>query len=590
MAAEAAAVTAAAEAAAEEAARLAQQGEEVRAAEEEARLTAPAAVRQQLLSLWPTLLAMLAFVVVSVRHRWLWLPSVPEKNEAELLALRDALREAKVEAQAAKSAALAAKQDFEAASAGGAVLIERAQQEAHAAWDSAERARQELATAMGDSPFVHPLVVLAVLCFVAAVVFVVVVVRWRWQREAARAVLQEQARLAAEQARLAAEQGRRDAEERAQQEEQAKQEAVERSIREMEAAAAAAAAATEEAQSARQVAALVSADAAAEVAATQRRLAQAQAAEANAVARCRRVEIATGPPRHWDCVTASSSAAALVATPPNQGLVRLSAQSDRRVWNVLKSMLKTDGTLLGVGRDVRPSKPYSELQLKSAWRIEQPAAWGWARYRGAGEQVGAEMSQLPSAHKHERGIERVMTRERAAKLPGPLQANVRERVLLHGTTPTSLLSILSNGMNERFSGTRAGAAFGDGLYFAEDAGKCDQYVAPTSRMSDELRQMLYGGPPPPGDLCYLLVCRVVLGQHARTQLLFSQGAVEMDTGRPVFPQNIRRELAAIPGVSPPLHYHSLVVELGRSVTRYREFVLFHSERVYPEYLIAYQRV
>ena len=64
----------------------------------------------------------------------------------------------------------------------------------------------------------------------------------------------------------------------------------------------------------------------------------------------------------------------------------------------------------------------------------------------------------------------------------------------------------------------------------------------------------------------------------------------MDTGRPVFPQNIRRELAAIPRVSPPLHYHSLVVELGRSVTRYREFVLFHSERVYPEYLIAYQRV
>jgi len=121
--AEAAAVAAAEEAAAEEAARLAQQGEEVRAAEEEARLTAPAAMRQQLLFLWPTLMAMLAFVVVSVRHWWLWLPSVSEKNEAELLALRDALREAMVEAQTAKSAALAAKQDFEAASAGGAVQM-----------------------------------------------------------------------------------------------------------------------------------------------------------------------------------------------------------------------------------------------------------------------------------------------------------------------------------------------------------------------------------------------------------------------------------------------------------------------------------
>ena len=33
----------------------------------------------------------------------------------------------------------------------------------------------------------------------------------------------------------------------------------------------------------------------------------------------------------------------------------------------------------------------------------------------------------------------------------------------------------------------------------------------------------------------------------------------------------------------------LLVEFGPRVKRFREFVTFHSEYVYPEYVIAYQR-
>ena len=47
--------------------------------------------------------------------------------------------------------------------------------------------------------------------------------------------------------------------------------------------------------------------------------------------------------------------------------------------------------------------------------------------------------------------------------------------LFHGTQP-ALLSLVRNGMNERFAGQFAGTAFGNGIYLAEDVGKCDQYT------------------------------------------------------------------------------------------------------------------
>ena len=82
----------------------------------------------------------------------------------------------------------------------------------------------------------------------------------------------------------------------------------------------------------------------------------------------------------------------------------------------------------------------------------------------------------------------------AAVLPGkPLRREVNEALLLHGTQPGALLSMLANGLNERFSGTNAGTAFGNGVYLAEDLGKSDQYVELDERLSvsSELHQRLY---------------------------------------------------------------------------------------------------
>ena len=62
----------------------------------------------------------------------------------------------------------------------------------------------------------------------------------------------------------------------------------------------------------------------------------------------------------------------------------------------------------------------------------------------------------------------------------------------------------------------------------------------------------------------------------------------MDNGAPIFPASCR-ELSPVPGVMPPIFHHSLIAELGEEIVRYREFVLFHSEYVHIDYVIAYHR-
>ena len=64
-----------------------------------------------------------------------------------------------------------------------------------------------------------------------------------------------------------------------------------------------------------------------------------------------------------------------------------------------------------------------------------------------------------------------------------------------------------------------------------------------------------------------------------------------------------RELALIPGLDTPTHFHSEIAEVdpkyavgdthaepGGSKLRFREFVIFRPTLLYPEYLVVYRRV
>ena len=259
---------------------------------------------------------------------------------------------------------------------------------------------------------------------------------------------------------------------------------------------------------------------------------------------------------------------------------------DDEVLVSLQALLdNTDHSLLGKGKDVQVRfGSYDKLTLACAWRVDHPREL--SKYEMGKARVLEEMT--------------ILTRK--GKLPGrilvlptnsvhgmPLDSDANEAVLLHGTSAASLLAILSSGLNERFSGTSAGNAFGDGVYFAEDVGKTDQYVTPDLAYDpkSDLHRRLFGRNfRHPGSLFYVVVCRVALGYPICTR---QHGAKSVSLeGGPVFERSFR-ELAAIPGISPPILHHSLIAELGGSLSRYREFVVFHGEYLLPEYVVGYHR-
>ena len=132
-----------------------------------------------------------------------------------------------------------------------------------------------------------------------------------------------------------------------------------------------------------------------------------------------------------------------------------------------------------------------------------------------------------------------------------------------------------------------------GNYLAENPCKNDQYVCVDEELADHgdlkiLHDMLYrGGVRHTGDVYYLLLCRAVMGHYVKTddaETIFDAGGE--DTGDPLWAHE-DRVLAQIP--NSPFHYHSLVAETGNAIKRHREFIVFKGARVYPEYILAYQR-
>jgi hypothetical protein len=162
----------------------------------------------------------------------------------------------------------------------------------------------------------------------------------------------------------------------------------------------------------------------------------------------------------------------------------------------------------------------------------------------------------------------------AQALPAELDVGINEVFLTHGSKPESVLEILGGGLNERFSG----GLFGAGTYFAEDIAKNDQYCTydEAHGAHPELHKLLYDdtGLVHPGRVLYV-----------RTK----DGQTDLDSpGRSIWSSQ-SRELAVIEGSNPPVIHHSLLTELGQKIVRFREFVVFHGDRIYPEYLIAYTR-
>ena len=262
---------------------------------------------------------------------------------------------------------------------------------------------------------------------------------------------------------------------------------------------------------------------------------------------------------------------------------------DRGTWAALEQLLQTDPVKLKQSGADRGGTTHDRLKLACAWRLENPALWD--KYMAGVQEVMHDMKRIQQGGVTPAGGVPPITRGAADALPGHTRAGVNEAFLMHGTNAGVLINILSRGMNERFAGTAAGAAYGEGSYLAEDAGKNDQYTKVDSQLSSisELHKRLYAhNVPHPGKVFYILVCCVALGHHARTHQMGAE-STSTDTGQRVFPISFR-ELDTVAGISPPVHHHSLLAPDPKPLqVRYREFIVFHSEYIYPEYLLAYQR-
>ncbi|CAJ1409321.1 unnamed protein product [Effrenium voratum] len=128
-----------------------------------------------------------------------------------------------------------------------------------------------------------------------------------------------------------------------------------------------------------------------------------------------------------------------------------------------------------------------------------------------------------------------------------------EAYLLHGSNPTSAMSILGTSFKMDLAGKNAGSMFGPGIYLAESSVKADEYAQDDTSGS-------YAG------LFAVLLCRAVVG----------------------------RALQVVdPGDYGPLvtsgDFDCVVGDREKAVGTFREFVFFHEEAIYPEFAVFYRR-
>lgn len=251
---------------------------------------------------------------------------------------------------------------------------------------------------------------------------------------------------------------------------------------------------------------------------------------------------------------------------------------------LLQQMLHVeDPGKLGSGRDSMEWKKahgdYNKLQLRLAWKIHKPIKR--KVYEAKKKHVKGEMTFLLKPGEESKvttKLDKVCDKFRA-------DSWVNEKFLLHGTKPESVLTIIHNGLSERFSG----GLFGCGVYMAEDE-KIDQYCTPddgTSAGLDSLHEHIFtDSVKHPGvDLFYCFVVRVVLGIAVHTE----DGATNKNPpGQALFASSAKRELTQIPDSTPAIPYHSLIGESG-GASDHREILTFNGDRTVLEYLLAYSR-
>eukprot|EP00747_Dinoflagellata_sp_TGD_P081573 gnl/TRDRNA2_/TRDRNA2_161361_c0_seq1.p1 gnl/TRDRNA2_/TRDRNA2_161361_c0~~gnl/TRDRNA2_/TRDRNA2_161361_c0_seq1.p1 ORF type:complete len:703 (-),score=128.72 gnl/TRDRNA2_/TRDRNA2_161361_c0_seq1:27-1970(-) len=138
----------------------------------------------------------------------------------------------------------------------------------------------------------------------------------------------------------------------------------------------------------------------------------------------------------------------------------------------------------------------------------------------------------------------------------PLDENINEVFLFHGTSPEGALGIAQNDFLLSLAGSNAGDAFGRGIYFAEDCLKSDEYTV-------EAGEGRFAGLRP------ILLCRVLLGRVTVSE-----------------DKDVSWEINALM----QSRFDSLVADRQAAVGTFREFIVFDENQAYAEYILWYRRI
>ncbi|CAE7034577.1 PRPF40A [Symbiodinium natans] len=290
----------------------------------------------------------------------------------------------------------------------------------------------------------------------------------------------------------------------------------------------------------------------------------------------------TGVPSYW-----------FDAARPASGF-RLVKPEQETCKHLSKMLHVTNKTDLDVGYDVVSGRgtyhrKYSTLTFHTAWRVEHPDIW--SSYAAKREAIANDVDTLSN-----QGLVCVppgVQLPGASALPGQCSQRANEVYLLCGTKPENLHGILAQGLNVRLARLH-------GMLGSEAAAKVDQYTTPDSGTSisdlGELHKLLFPArgdstaatveKHPEEDIFYCLVVRAALGWCAHTD---DGEKVMGSVDQNIFHSPEMRELALVPGSSPGVRFHSLVLEKGKRAKRFREFVVYDNSHCYVEYVIAYKR-
>ncbi|CAK0883638.1 unnamed protein product [Prorocentrum cordatum] len=135
-----------------------------------------------------------------------------------------------------------------------------------------------------------------------------------------------------------------------------------------------------------------------------------------------------------------------------------------------------------------------------------------------------------------------------------LARDCNEWYLLHGANPAAAMEICNSDFTIRTAGSNTGTLHGRGLLFADSITKADEYSKPNSN-----------------GVYAVLVCRVLGGRVLYT------GEVNPD------PEDLVEQCVSGP-------YDAVLGNREKCRGTFKEFVLFDTEDVFPEFIIEYQRL